>query len=525
MEDALIVDDEPAVLKGLRTCIDWAGLNLRICGEAKNGRQALELVRELRPAVVIADVRMPFMNGIELARNIQAEPGDTKIILISAYADLDQMRSGYKLDAVDYVLKPIQVDELEAAVTRALDKREREKRGKELLREKFLVELIAGLHSRSTSLQERTRWLEIDLPLACPYLTCVVVPAEEPSDPAARELLLMSAGELIRGRLRDSFGGVVFRSLAGELVCLIPVGTDRSEFVDDLDGFLDWLPPAFEEEGLGRIWIGVGSEARGLSQTAVGYDSARIALEQRFFDSRQSVFYADFEESEAADRPSVHPEDLESIRHAISAGAVESLRAVIVELVDRAVASGVREASLIRSLGFRLVIEAADTLMGLGETGSAVAVDTYAAWRAVEKQESVESFKASILEYLLGVCRKIDEGRRTHSQVLVDRIRTFVGEQYNRPISISHIAESLEYTDSHICNVFKKHTGMTINTYLTRVRLEKASELLRNHTLRLYEICDRVGYGDYKHFVSLFKRKFGITPSEYRDRLIYTRDE
>ncbi len=150
MDDVLIVDDEPATLKGLRTCIDWKALNLRICAEARNGKQALDLVKQLNPAVVVTDVRMPFMDGIELARRIKNEFIDTKIVLISAHADLDYIKSGFRLDAVDYVLKPIQVLELQAAVTRALKKRAAEKEAKVLLREKFLTELIGGIHSRST---------------------------------------------------------------------------------------------------------------------------------------------------------------------------------------------------------------------------------------------------------------------------------------------------------------------------------------------------------------------------------------
>ncbi len=521
MEKVLIVDDEPAALRGLRACIDWEGLELEICAEARNGARAFELVEEHNPAVVVSDVRMPFVDGIELARSIQERAPDTKVILISAYADLDQIRSGFKLDAVDYVLKPIQVQELEAAVSRALQKRAREKKAKTILREKFLVELIAGVHSKSSSIRQRMRWLDIDLPLSCPYLACVVLPAEELDDPAAKEMLLMAAGELIQRIMRDYFDGVAFRSLSGEIVCLIPVNMERTVFFDRLDAFLGASPRAFERERLGDVWIGVGTEAGDIGEVNGSYDNARIALEQRFFEDGTQVYYCDFSETAKNDHIQIHPGDLESVRHAVAAGNEQFLRSIVEKLIADAVSSRARDVGLVHSLGFRLIIEAADTLVKLGEPGAAVAVDAYGAWRTAERQKSFVAFQEVLLQYLLGACQEIAERRKTHNQALVDQIRDYVEENYDQPIGISHIADTLEYTVSHICNVFKKQTGMTINAYLTQHRLRRAVELLRNHSLRLYEICSRVGYGDYKHFVSLFKRHYGVTPSRYRDRLVY----
>lgn len=521
MEKALLVDDEPATLKGLRTCVDWGALGLSICGEARNGKRALELVHEHHPAVVVADVRMPFVDGIELARTIHEEALDTKMVLISAYPDLDKAKSGFKLDAVDYVLKPIQVSELESAIMRALRKRERENRVKDLLRDKFLVELIAGVHVRNPAARERMHWLGLDLPLSCHYLVCVTRPVDEPHDPAARELLLMSAGDCLQSALSRQLGGQVFRSLAGELVSLIPVNLDRAEFIDALDGFLEQMQTDVEEAGIGRMWTGVGSEASDITQVNRAYESARIALEQRFFDPDQRVFYADFDGGQSADGPHVEPEDLELIRHALSSGNQQRLRYAVDGIVDAAVSAGNRDVRLIHSLGFRMMIEVADTLVSLGESGTDVAVQMYDAWRRVEAQHSVGEFKRRLLEYLIETCEALEEHRKTHGQVLVDQIQRLISENYGKPIGISQIAEWLQYTDSHICNVFKKHTGMTINAYLTRYRLERAGELLRDHSLRLYEICDRVGYRDYKHFITLFKREYGMTPSEYRDHLVY----
>lgn len=523
MEKVILVDDEPASLTGLRTCVDWNRLGLEICAEARNGQRALELVYEYAPAVVIADVRMPFVDGVELARRINEEGLTTKIVLISAYPDLDNVTSGFRHEAVDFVLKPIQVSELESAIDSALRKREAQRRIRVSLREKFLVELVAGLHARNGNIGRDVGWLGLALPTDRPYLVCIAKPDESVDASPDHEIGLASAGERLQTLLNAHLSGVVFRSLSRELVCLIPVTLERSQFVDRLEDFLRAQAEKLEGNSVRSLRIGVGTEVSGLSQVHRGVESARIALEQRFFDPDESVYYADIGSPPTRDELDIPPHDLESIRHAVAAGNRNLILDTVSSIVDEAVASGIRDLSSMHAVAFRIMMEAADALISMGDTGSDVASKTYEAWRRIEGEPTIEEFRDALTGFLLDVCETVGNKRRTHAQALVDGIKRIVAARYGDQIAISTIAADLEYTDSHICNVFKKETGKTINEYLTQYRIEQATSLLRDHSLRLYEICDRVGYKDYKHFVALFKRHHGMSPSEYRDRLVYER--
>ncbi|MFW6312337.1 MAG: response regulator [Spirochaetota bacterium] len=521
MEKVILVDDEPASLTGLRTCIDWNGLGLEICAEARNGQRAMELVYEHAPAVVIADVRMPFVDGVELARRINEAGLTTKIVLISAYPDLDNVTSGFRHEAVDFVLKPIQVADLVSAVESALSKRRAQRRIRVSLREKFLVELVAGLHARNRNIRRDLAWLGLDLPTDCPYLVCIAKADESVEASPDHEIGLASAGERLQALLNARLSGVVFRSLARELVCLIPVTLERSQFVDRFEDFLRAQAETLEKNSVRSLRMGVGTEVSGLSQVHRGVESARIALEQRFFDPGEFVYYADIGSPPARDELDVPPHDLESIRHAVAAGNRNQIMRTVRSIIDEAVACGNRGLSSMHAVAFRIMMEAADTLIRMGDSGSRVARKTYEAWRRIEDEATIDDFKNALTGFLLDVCETVGSKRRTHAQALVDGIKHIVATRYGDQIAISTIAAELEYTDSHICNVFKKETGETINEYLTQYRIRQATLLLRDHALRLYEICDRVGYKDYKHFVTLFKRYHGMSPSEYRNRLVY----
>ena len=199
------------------------------------------------------------------------------------------------------------------------------------------------------------RWLGIDLPVSCPYLTCVVLPADEVGDPTDKEHLLISAIECIQMAIDRIFSGVVFRSLAGELICLLPISGAHPSFIDRLDEFLEYVPTALTKERLGRFGIGVGIEVADIGKTDRSYETARIALEQRFFESESQIFYADLSESFDTDQPKIHREDLRLVRHAISGGNEALLRITVDELFESAVSSGARDVKQIHSIGFRLL--------------------------------------------------------------------------------------------------------------------------------------------------------------------------
>ena len=122
MYKLVIVDDEPATRQGIRTALNWSLLNIEIAGEASNGLEALDLVERIHPDILICDIRMPKMDGISLVTELQSRSPGTQVLFLSGYSDKEYLKNAIRLDAVDYIFKPFELDELTAAVKKARDR-------------------------------------------------------------------------------------------------------------------------------------------------------------------------------------------------------------------------------------------------------------------------------------------------------------------------------------------------------------------------------------------------------------------
>ncbi len=388
MLDLLIVDDESAARQGLIRCMPWDTLGVRVCGEAINGARALAQVQALRPDIVLTDIRMPFMDGIELCRALRAAGETVKIIFISGYEDLEYFKSALAYDVSGYVLKPVDVQELSALIARvageirdrrselarmaALD--EKLRRTLPALRDRFLTGLLRG-EIASEDLASRMADLELNLPPTGQYAVSLAKPG---ADMPAAALL----GEAAHALAQLSGNGIVFSLGQDECAALWwnPLsGAGPAEWADLLRGTF----------GL-DVSIGIGDAVDGLPRVKDSYTSARQAL-------------------------------------------------------DRA-----------------------------------------------------------------------DLERKTARERLVGQIRALVLGDLRRNFTIREIAEAVHYSPTYITALFKQDMGQTINEFATQCRMEKARELLDTTSLKAYEVARQVGYQDAKYFSRLYRRHFGVNPSEHR---------
>lgn len=260
----LICDDEPSTRFGLRDSFAWAGLNIHPLGVAGDGEEALDLVFQCNPDIVLTDVRMPFMDGLEFVTILKSMGFAGKVVFMSAYGEVDYLKKAFTLDAIDYVLKPISTKELHEVMTRVVDKLDAEqaqesrlRRSLPLLREQFLTNLVGGL-----PLGFDDPWLEADA------LGLTFVPGE-----AFRLWMLDVApgeAEPVLARAREHFdGALVTRLTDTRLVGLVPerlFGTEQwvmelEALVEGLDrrsqGLCPWFQEALDLESVAEAYAAV----------------------------------------------------------------------------------------------------------------------------------------------------------------------------------------------------------------------------------------------------------------------------
>jgi two-component system response regulator YesN len=539
----LIVDDEPTVRAGLRSYFDWAAYGIEVAGEADDGDVALEMITREQPDLILTDVRMPSMDGITMSQRVTADYPAIKIIFVSGHDDADYLKSAMKLSAVDYIFKPVNLQELSTVIKRVVSDLDAEsserihrqellvklKEGMPLLREKFLLSLI-GEGAPKSELAERVSFLGLDLPVDASYWV-MVVSVDDLADVMAsrserdRQLLWYSVLNIYQELLDVHMKGYVFECRTGEFVGVLQLadsdsesGTEAAEALFALAGDLRsnltrWLK-------IGAT-IGISDLAGGLAGLAPAYKQAREAADYKWYLGKNRIITMDSLESAEPEDGAMRRYDYEHNEKLISAlkaddegkvaEAVESLFASLLSTRHDGLKYG-------RNQCMQLVLAVGQLLMELGAGDPELEAKEVELTEALYQKETLQDIRRLMESYLTSVGHRIREKRTGKMANVVERVRAYIEQNYaSSGLTVGDIGKAVYLSSTYVSLLFKQETGQTVGEYLTQVRVDKAKELLRDPQYKFYDICSAIGYTDPSYFTKLFKKATGATPSAYRD--------
>ncbi|WP_342481644.1 response regulator [Paenibacillus sp. FSL L8-0340] len=551
MKTLVIVDDEPSVVNGLRTYVDWAAQGIQLIGTADDGDTGLTLIRELRPDIVLTDVQMPSMDGITMAAEVRALLPDAKIVFISGHNDAEYLKSALQMHAADYIFKPVSRKELYAVmekVTAALDAERRERdRVKEmqvkltqsmpLLREKFLLSVVSD-NINMAQVQDKLQFLGLSLLSADSYIIMVIVIDDVPQVMDSRserdkQLLSYTVLNIIQELTDKQMRGVTFEKEPGEYVGILltrsfggqeadreikpELSADRSPENELLllaesirDNLRKWLKLS--------VTIGVGDGVGSLSEVPASYKQARAAADQKWYLGKNRILTMDNIESGENLRYRFEPEWSERVITALKSGDQNRLQGElrgIFGLLEQNRGQGSRYA---QNVSLHLILQSSQVLIELNGMTAEWEQREMEAWKLVMRQETIQDLLRYTESYLRHVCDFVEAKRSGKSSEVIERVRRLIGERYADNLTIADIAAGVYLSPTYVRLLYKQETGETVFEYLTKVRIEKAKTLLRDPQNKFYEVCYAVGYTDPSHFSKLFKKMTGSTPSAYREQ-------
>ena len=525
MLKVVVADDETRVCKLVLMLADWGRLGMEVVGTASNGLEALELVHLHHPDILITDMRMPGLHGLELIQQAKAEQPRLEIVIISGYAHFEYAQSAIKHGVGDYLLKPIQKDELNATL---------EKLGARCRERSESASAVAHLReSRREDLDRLWDQLLGDL---------------------AEGSLKAPTAEVLRERYHVETGPGLFQmfllKLDYETGAFSPASLDIvREKAEKL--FRAAVPPLCHQMLLsfrppwGRGFLNFPAKQR---------DGVRRALREALnqLAAQQSLF-GPIEFSLAMGKAVSRPEELpESLRSAYDVAAERLVEGTGRLLENAPRPSALGEGKLLERYG-RAAEHAAESLSPeearaaaeLLEAGAASASD--ARGRALLDLASsaghlfvlrlgMEDREAVLREFDrdLGQCSRVPQLfarlRRLQDEQLalalqrreseaIRPIRTakqYIQQHYSQAITLEDVCAATGFSVSYFSAMFKKETGEGFSKYLTRVRIDRAKELLQQTDLSVADVCAQVGYGDLKHFTQTFKKVSGLSPAQYR---------
>ncbi len=525
MYKVLLVDDEPYVIEGLKTMGEWEKYGFRICGEASNGEDALEIMAAADPDLVFTDIRMPAKDGLQLIRQAREEwaAARTKFVILSGYDDFAYVQSAMRYEVSDYLLKPIDDEELNAVISHIgeqIQAEDRERAGldqRTALLAQGLVQRILKGERRDALLTEARDLLNLG---AAESLRCILIEIDHyaswPDRFTAQEIrsrkddikaaIAAGSAEELRWRLLET---------AGNHFCLI-AAPGMTAF-DQPEAFITATKAALHRRCPGSVSVAVSEILPGLESLAQLYQQALTALNHKFFAGEGSVLYHGDLKALPLSHDYAHPAArierlLEDIRHHQREGLARRIEELFQDFERQRCAPEVIKAT-IKTLGLEAIKLIAD------RNGDAAALsERFTKFSAQLDDETLGRLKADFSRF----CADLEEYRFTsgpNGSAIIQEIKRFVKENYHQDLNLQKLAKEFYMNPAYLGQLFKKHTGLQYSEYLHQIRSEEAKKLLRRTNMKITEIAQAVGYHDPDYFVSKFKAIAGVAPSEFRKGL------
>jgi len=508
--NVLVVDDQRLSRAGIVKMIDWERLGLRLAGESANGRDALDRMSELEVDVVVTDVRMPVLDGLQLIEKAKELYPHVAFLVISGFDDYAYVRKSIQLSVADYLLKPVDKNELNSLLEDLIGKtREaRDKAAAQLhkTREQFFRLLLEGAYDDEERLRED--WSDIRLPEEEEFFVAAIFDSDdEPRKVLERLRLLAERCELFLMRTRgDGYG-------------LIAAG--KAELMEELRSA---LRATLSDRSVYRL-AGIGTIAQGIvplrESIAKAYEA--YALQASLPDGPLSLPASS--EGPPEDKPTVSlPLNAAWEREwfiLIKQGNLAAIQDKINDLGRMATAASPASESSpdwLESLYPYALLRGAKEMFEAG---------------LVEEQAYLEAFRiAKKLPHVAGTAAKQDVladyfarclDREPQEQAkkikeAVEKAKAFVDAHYDQQINLTDLALSYYMSPGYFSTLFRQHTGSNFLEYLTRLRMDHARRLIAaNPEGKIGDIAIRCGYQDLKHFRKLFKRYTGLTPLQYKE--------
>ncbi|QHW33315.1 response regulator [Paenibacillus rhizovicinus] len=524
MYEVLIVDDEPLARQSLQYLIDWKAFGFKITGEAEDGKQALELMRQRHFSLVLTDIRMPTMNGLEFIEKLRGV-SDAEVVILSGYEDFEYARQGLKLGVNDYLLKPVDEDDLIAALRRigaSIAERQLLRRQRDLgltaLRDQFLRRLAHGPLS-SPELEEQFRLL--NLRNEAERLHCLVVEMDflsaDDGKLTERDIELKSFA--VRNVLEEMCDGkgYVFEDTE-ERYGLLLFGTGG------LNARNDDMPVKLAEE-IGAavrvnvketVSIGVGQAAGDLRGVHQAYDSAEKALDAKFLRGKGSILTATNADGGEAESPELHALQ-EAVYEAIRNQREGEVKEALGRLWECCKSSGLG-GNRIRAAVLEMLVQLLQLATSYGANSELLFHHDYGDYDRVMRTKTIDELFAFVDMKCVGVLLLLNRLKDMQPNSVIGTVKRIVQEQYHSNVSLRTVAGQVFLNPNYLGKLFKAGTDSSFNEYLLQVRMEKAKELLLRTDKKVYEIALAVGYGELDWFYKRFKSYAGISAGEFRGK-------
>ena len=532
MYKVLLVDDEALIREAISENIMWEEMGFSFMGACENGKQAMEMIEKEQPDLLLTDINMPFVDGMELTKFVYENYPDTKVIIISGFDEFEYAKCAVKYQVLEYILKPITPMEFTETLQRVKEmfdeKRQSQRDMKKIrsayvsnlpaLQGRYLHHLLSGTADYSR-LEEKQEELKLNLRASCYNTALVEGDSLEPFTSqyanVKDELALFAIYNITAEIVTMEECGIAFQSM-DEKTVIIFMDSTREELQKKIRQVLPKIRKSVEDFLNIQTTIAVGKTVYGVEELADSFAKTKSAMEYKFMlggnqiieaeeyeEIRNGAKYVDVFEWASRISASVrtnHPEEIE-----------EKTNAFILQM---------KQGFVNRSRSFVYVHNLVLSVINLLELPETLEEEIFSQEKdfvgQMDSCENLDEVAKRLIKIFRFICDLLSNQRDSYGRRQAMLAMDYIEKNYqDSSVTLNSVCNALAMSTSYFSSIFKSYTGETFIESLTKKRMEKAKMLLEQGNLKTYEIAEAVGYSDAHYFSISFKKAVGKTPTEY----------
>lgn len=511
----IFIDDEISTLNLLKNIIDWNNYGIQIAGTAINGIEGLALYHKVSPDIIIADIKMPGMDGLSFVKAVREKNENVKIFILSAYGEFEYAREAINYKITDYLLKPLDEDKLIPIIQKTVDEINQNKNivfKKEIeKRISFLLIKYKTANYNFTQNKDSTDFYNNILILKSIDMAMVIT--------LTRNL----ETDFYTQSMYDETENILLRHLTMNHLCLVLSRNEAAVFLDHIpfekhcDALIAELSGCFAKSGISVV-IGVG-EVKGASQILESFQQAQYASYQYFYDDTSNVIYYDKHISFFDDLKLNYDDLTNSIKLLVEQQSPNILLFNLDQKLDYFYSVKARPDAIFEFLmNIFIYIKIELTAIYAEKSINILRNITPETFGVNGTYQTTKKYVSNYIQLIIQSLQELPgiEAKNT----VIKKAKEYIACNYSiENFSLQELANYVGLSKNYFSGAFKIYEGETVWEYLTKIRINKSMELLKSTNYTIFEISQKVGYKSEYHFYRLFKKMVGMTPQQFRKKV------
>lgn len=527
----VLVDDKEDIVRSIKKLGNWGDLNIEITGTAANGAEAMEIIKSTRPKILITDIRMPVMDGLELTRRALEFNPAIKIILLSGYDEFSYAQQAVKLGAKEYLLKPAAIEAIVEAVLKVKEEiaaeevkyfenmklRQRLKESLPLLKSEYFTHLVTYPEKNTQNMRDKLHYLGVDLDTE--NFRVMVVSLDDYETVSASNsiedynLIMFAVITILEESIDEFMKNVVFKSGRSEITVIM----NEDDHVSDgsIFNLAELCRERMNEYLELSVSIGIGRCYAHPQDISTSYREAVKSVENRFITGKNSIINICNIDVGSHEKFKYPKDTANELLKYIGIGAVERVQEIFEQFISEVYNNNPGLPRLIKTYLGQFISTITNELAGDGIDISGIVGDEQEFISKLGMLDTQNEVKQRLNKLIIDLAAYIFKLKKVNENKNIDLINDYIDSNYTADISLSDISKHIYISPSYISTLIKAHSGESFVEKITRLRLEQAKLLLLASSDRVYEVAEKVGYSDRRYFSDIFKKYTGLTPKEY----------